>query len=288
MFDIKDLVSFPLRNGHEGVLRGHILTQVGLDSRQYIDGTRRSLDESIDTIRPQRSNEMKPVARFRSREIVAPSLLLLSNPMSFRNLNPRHTLLNSSQVSFYNRLRSGVLRKLGETITSITPTFVKPRETATQKHSHPHSRRNKKNVSPSTIIHPTNPIIHQSLQGNVDLILPPIRIAVYFVRGTRFSTRVTHSTLLRHTPSFIASIGIITTPSRTVIRVHIDLRWLLADFPRVCTSHSTTGIKTTRPAQLFKTTIFIAFDFCGNITRTSVVTTSHTSQDETLSYIFYR
>ena len=202
MFDIKDLVSFPLRNGHEGVLRGHILTQVGLDSRQYIDGTRRSLDESIDTIRPQRSNEMKPVARFRSREIVAPSLLLLSNPMSFRNLNPRHTLLNSSQVSFYNRLRSGVLRKLGETITSITPTFVKPRETATQKHSHPHSRRNKKNVSPSTIIHPTNPIIHQSLQGNVDLILPPIRIAVYFVRGTRFSTRVTHSTFLPPYPLF--------------------------------------------------------------------------------------
>ena len=176
MFDIKDLVSFPLRNGHEGVLRGHILTQVGLDSRQYIDGTRRSLDESIDTIRPQRSNEMKPVARFRSREIVAPSLLLLSNPMSFRNLNPRHTLLNSSQVSFYNRLRGGVLRKLGETITSITPTFVKPRETATQKHSHPHSRGNKKNVSPSIIIHPTNPITHRSLQATINPISSPIMI----------------------------------------------------------------------------------------------------------------
>ena len=201
MFDIKDLVSLPLRNGYEGVLRGHILTQVGLDSRQYIDGTRRSLDESIDTIGAQRSNEMKPVARFRSREIVAPSLLLLSNPMSFRNLNPRHTLLNSSQVSFYNRLRSGVLRKLGETIAPIALTSVKPRETATQKHSQPHSGRNKKNVSPSTIIHPTNPITHRSLQSNVDLILPPIRIAVYFVGGLG-RTRITHSTFLPPYPLF--------------------------------------------------------------------------------------
>jgi len=83
-------------------------------------------------------------------------------------------------------------------------------------------------------------------------------IGAHSVVRVRFITRVKHSTFLHHTPSFIADIEIMT-PLRTVIRVNIDLRRILADFPCVCTSHSNTDIKAAHPPQLFKTTTFIVF-----------------------------